>query len=355
MGTQTTQLATKPQTGVSAYNDADIAAETRILKSAFPKMNIGDGDARALIIASRMSGLNPFRGEIYYVPTIGITIAAKVRAGDAITHQQRMGNTLDIKFEKVTPETCIGVYAQFSDAVQKGDVAVACRIISSKQRTEHYKWRIQLADEGRVYGYHGKELETWVNERAGIPPEIIALGIVKATEGFGGDAKYGRFDRASKRALTLALAKGGWHAPDTRNYGGVPLEEERESRKDTAIEGEFREMERNIPQKPSVTMPEWTEGDSAEPPLPSSAATIDHRNDEVIEPPKQPVATFSADLDYLHNVRVSDLTPDTAMPVAAKVREIAERNGVHMNGNAKTLESAVKYLKAALETKIPAN
>jgi len=347
MGTQTTQaLATQQQSKVGLYNEADISQETRILRAAFPRMSLPDEQARALIIASKMSGLNPFKGEIYYIPGVGITVAAKVRAGDAVGYQAKMGNTLDIRFEKLTPESCIGAYAQFSGSFTENDVAVLCRIISSKQRREHFNWRIQLANEGRAYGYAKRELEDWVNERAGAAPEVMALGIVKNTEKFGGDEKYSRAERASKRALTLALSKGGWHAPDTRNYGGVQLEQERLDR-DTSIEAEYREIEREIPQKPSVTMPEWAEGVGEDGRLPFVLKVEDHRNDAPAPDP-----ALSADLDYLNAVKVADLTPDTAAPVSAKVKEIAARHGVHLNGNAKTMTEAIKAVKAGLEAKL---
>jgi hypothetical protein len=348
MGTQTTQnqaLATTGTATLSRYNEADVAQEMKILKAAFPRLSsLGDEQARALIVASRMSGLNPFKGEIYYVPSVGITVAAKVRAGDAVSYQAKMGNTLDIRFEKVTPETCDGVYAQFAGALTAKDTAVACRIISSKQRREHYAWRIQLADEGRAYGYQGKALEDWVNAKAGAAPEVIALGIVKGTENFGGDEKYSRFDRASKRALNLALNKGGWHAPDTRNYGGVALEEEREARRDTAIEGEYREVERNIPQRPNVTMPEW--GD--EPDAPAADRVIEP---PVIDRPAQP-KSWKDDMTQAANDAKAQLVlaqerNDVVLASKLDTAITAARSLFAQNGSAKTqdIETALGNLK----------
>lgn len=251
---------------VSRYNETDIKTEVSILRQAFPKLNAPDDALRALIIASKMSGLNPFRGEIYYIPGVGISVSSKIKAADAVAYQARFGNTLEIKFERVTSAmTEYPVYSRYAGNISDDDTNYACRIISSKQRTAYHQHRIMLARELREYGYIGRELENEVNDRAGDPPEIIAVGIVRKAENFGGDQKYSRADRAMKRALQLALNAGGYAAPDMRNYGGAAMASETEPPAD-AIEGAYRTIQPDqlIPQKGGVTMPDEIEWDIPE-------------------------------------------------------------------------------------------
>lgn len=354
----------------SRYVEADIREEMKILRAAFPKLDAGDEQLRALVIASKWSGLNPFRGEIYYIPKVGITVATKIRAGDAVTHQARNGNTLDIKFEHVTlalVKLAGSVYSQFEGAFNEGDVCYSCRIVSSKQRREHYNWRIQLADEGRAYGYKGFELETWVNEKAGPAPEVIALGVVRKDENFGGDAKYSRADRAMKRALTLALNRGGWASPDTRNYGGVAIEEERQDRH-AAVDADFREVKPDIPNKPRVTMPEqeWdadlAEAEHGQPPLVLKVEKANQSQPMTVAdaiPPAQPSAPqngkhgnaeASADLDWLNSTRVN---ADNRASVMATWQILADRYEYTPDRTA-TPQARIDGLRKHLEAKLVA-
>lgn len=280
---------------VSRYNEADIKTEVSILRQAFPKLNAPDDALRALIIASKMSGLNPFRGEIYYIPGVGISVSSKIKASDAVAYQARFGNTLEIKFERVTSAmTEYPVYSRFAGNIDDNDVNFSCRIISSKQRTAYHQHRIMLARELREYGYIGRELETEVNNRAGDPPEIIAIGIVRKGENFGGDQKYSRADRAMKRALQLALNAGGFAAPDMRNYGGISITNEAEPSQE-AIEGTYRTVspDQLIPQKGGVQMPDDIQWD------------IPEQNDEaVIEAPVQQTAAPRSN-PLVQNIRIA--------------------------------------------------
>lgn len=252
----TQALTVKPQQQVSRYNEQDIQQEMSILKSAFPKLNATTDALRALVIASKFSGLNPFRGEIYYVPNVGITVASKIKAADAITYQQMRGNTLDIKFDLITAQMVAELPECAQYQVAEGDVAYLCRIISSKQRTSYFNYRLQIIDELKALGYVRHDLEQELNRRAGPAPEIKALGIVRKGENFGGDTKYSRQDRAMKRALQLALNIGGYAAPDTRSYGGMALQDDKPA-SDQTVDGDYSVMpnEPDIPRKPRVTMP----------------------------------------------------------------------------------------------------
>lgn len=224
------------------YNEADIQQEMGILRAAFPRLNAPPEGLRALIIASKFSGLNPFRGEIFYIPGIGISVASKIKAADAIAWAAAHGNTLNIRFEMLTelhPE-CQQI------KLERGDVAEVCIIISSKQRNEYFKWRLQVIDELKALGYQRAELEAELNNRCGkTAPETRAVGIVKAGEKFGDDSKFSRQDRAQKRALQKALNIGGFAAPDTRNYGGVQLQAD-EPASESTVESPYRVVESGV-------------------------------------------------------------------------------------------------------------
>lgn len=231
------------------YNEADIQQEMGILRAAFPKMadDVPTEGLRALIIASKFSGLNPFRGEIFYIPKVGISVASKIKAADAVSWAAAHGNTLNIRFEALTelhPEA-----KQIK--LERGDAAEVCIIISSKQRNEYFRWRLQVIDELKALGYKGRELEDELNKRCGTSaPETRAVGIVKAGEFFGNPPKSGaemftRKDRAQKRALQKALNIGGFAAPDTRQYGGVQLHADEPAR-DATVESPYRVVESGV-------------------------------------------------------------------------------------------------------------
>lgn len=228
------------------YNEADIQQEMSILRAAFPKLDAPPEGLRALIVASKFSGLNPFRGEIYYVPKVGITVASKIKAADAVAWAAAHGNTLNIRFEKLTqlhPE-----WQQVNPG--PNDVCWLCIIISSKQRNEYFKWRLQVIDELKALGYKGAELEARLNEQCGkTAPETRAVGIVRGAEDFGDKFSkatiFSRDDRAQKRALQKAINIGGFAAPDTRNYGGVQLGAD-EPASESTVESPYRVVESGV-------------------------------------------------------------------------------------------------------------
>jgi hypothetical protein len=230
------------------YNEADIQAEMGILRAAFPKMadDVPPEGLRALIIASKFSGLNPFRGEIFYIPKVGISVASKIKAADAVSWAAMHGNTLNIRFETLTE-----LHPEWDQVkLDRGDVAEICIIISSKQRNEYFRWRLQVIDELKALGYTGLALEKELNVRCGkTAPETRAVGIVKTGEFFGNLPKSGaemftRKDRAQKRALQKALNIGGFAAPDTRQYGGAKIVEEPAS--EATVEAPYRVVEGGV-------------------------------------------------------------------------------------------------------------
>jgi hypothetical protein len=230
------------------YNEADIQAEMGILRAAFPKMadDVPPEGLRALIIASKFSGLNPFRGEIFYIPKVGISVASKIKAADAVSWAAMHGNTLNIRFETLTE-----LHPEWDQIkIDRGDVAEICIIISSKQRNEYFRWRLQVIDELKALGYTGPSLEKELNARCGkTAPETRAVGIVKVGEFFGhlpksGAEMFTRKDRAQKRALQKALNIGGFAAPDTRQYGGAKIVEEPAS--EATVEAPYRVVEGGV-------------------------------------------------------------------------------------------------------------
>lgn len=325
-----TQALTTSQPGqVSKYNEADIRQEMTILRSAFPKLKAGESEMRALVIAARWSGLSPFRGEIYYVPGIGITVAAKIRANDAISYQARIGNTLAISFDRVAPEMCIeGTdFHQYAGLVEKTDIAFLCRIISSKQRKDYYEMRLQIITELRALGYAGRDLENETNRRSGKSPETRALGIVKGAEDFGESGKkfvaFGREDRAMKRALTKTLAIGGYAAPDMRGYGGVSLDGER------AIDTEYT-VSRPDPIAPGVT-------------INGGSDIIDH--DEQADDWKEEIKTLGLKAGELIAKAPTELGVNLSV-AQSLAREVLRKNG---HSTAEERKQSTESLKTAIK------
>lgn len=252
MQDETKALALRAQSqAITKFNPEKIRIEAQALRSLMPKQYgkrddrgewaVTDEQLTSLVIASLSSGLSPARGEIYFLPGSGVMVASKITAADAVAEQERLGNSLDIRFEKVTADMCElagSIYARFSGAIRPGDVARACRIVSSKARRDYYAIRAAIAEEGRAYELRGAALMQFVTEHAGPAPETIALGIVRASEKFGGDEKYSREDRAAKRALKAALTMGGYWAMDRRNYGGVRLHDDIPA-SDETVDGEY--------------------------------------------------------------------------------------------------------------------
>lgn len=110
------------KTAVAAYGDDEqVKLEMRILRASVPGLlarkrakiggewrdtaeyAVSDEQVLALYVAKRASGLMPERGELYAVPGLGVYVAAKVRANDAVTQAARRGETLSIIFRSLNP------------------------------------------------------------------------------------------------------------------------------------------------------------------------------------------------------------------------------------------------------------
>lgn len=222
----------KPQTiaetgkqSVERYgDDRSLRLEIRAARSGLPGMaNAEDSEVLALMIAGKMSGLNPYAGEIYMIPGKGVMVASKVKAADAVASAAKRGDFLVIEFDHVPPALPIGQDL----GLEASDVAYMCRIKSSKAEDRWYAQRRAIIDELKALGAQRAEIEQALDERLPKPPEYRAVGIVKGGEDFGDSKKksvaFTRADRAKKRALIKCLNSNGLAAPDQRNYGGVQM------------------------------------------------------------------------------------------------------------------------------------
>lgn len=261
----TQTLTTTRSTAVAKYGDEEqIKFEMRALRQSLPgaaqmkdgKLIVSDELLRGLVIACKFSGLNPYRGEIYAIPGVGVMVASKIKAADAIAAAGARGDTLSISFETVRPGTPLWDANEKEYNLKPEDTVRVCQIISSKARAEYYRARNAKIDELRkIYGTGpevGQLIEARLNEEFGNrPPVYIEIGVVKSTEWDGTEKKnqsnayvaFTRADKADKRALQRLINKHGYAAADTRNYGGVTINEEPQPQTQTpgeVIDGAFR-------------------------------------------------------------------------------------------------------------------
>ncbi len=244
----TQEIAVRTSTAVAKYGDEDqIKFEMRALRQSLPgaaterdgKLLVSDELLRGLVIAAKYSELSPYRGEIYAVPGVGVMVASKIKANDAVTAAAQRGDTLDIRFETVLYGSPIWDENEDEYNLKQGDTVRICQITSSKVRAEFWKSRSARIDElHKIYGTGrdvGALIEAKLVEEFGNrPPVFTAIGVVKLGEYDGTENKnrdnkfvaYTRADKADKRALQRVLNKHGYAAADTRSYGGVTITEE---------------------------------------------------------------------------------------------------------------------------------
>ncbi len=258
------------KTAITQYGDeGQIRLEMSILRASVPGLlakrriqrgadwidtdeyAVSDELVLALYIAKRTSGLMPERGELYAIPGLGLYVAAKVRANDAVTAAARRGETLSITFKSLTPTSL--QWKDYADEYHL-DATDTVRMVEVTSNRRHAGWsdqRIAYARELKLLEYPRDQILAMVNERYGtFCPPMVAIGVVKADERLG-DTIYktgkidahkaalnSRSDRADKRALSRFISRYGYAAPDTRNYGGVMISQE-EDHKD-AIEGDYQ-------------------------------------------------------------------------------------------------------------------
>ncbi|MFZ4773958.1 MAG: hypothetical protein ACOYM3_01255 [Terrimicrobiaceae bacterium] len=225
---QAITLAKSQRQSVQRYgDDRAIQMEIKALKTALPGMAAqSDQAVAALLIAAKMSNLSPYRGEIYLVEKLGVTVASKIKQADAIAAALKRGDSLSILFYPFSRNHPL--YEQLGESdLADNDVAVLCEIISSKAHTAWLDQRLGKIKEMKAMDYTRQEIENTLRAEYGQPPVYRAVGIVKATENFGERAgkmiTFTRNDRARKRALTKCLNANGLAAPDQREYGPIQI------------------------------------------------------------------------------------------------------------------------------------
>lgn len=226
---------------------------------------VSDELVLSLYIMERQSGLRASRGELHAIPGIGISVAAKVRAADALREAARWGNPLKITFAAVLPGSALWKEYEVQYSLHPKDTVAACQI---EQTTEYKAWMAKRSDYAKLLkevGIVGIEALDHIDERFGQhPPVNIALGVVKHSESFDKtwvkenpsewdkeqarikaeikEAVYPRIRRAEKRAFSAALASFGLAAPDTRNYGPVQPVEDLDQTAAVIQSSEFKEL-----------------------------------------------------------------------------------------------------------------
>lgn len=259
------------KTAIAAYGDeGQIRMEMRIMRSAVPGLNahkrikrgadwvdtdeyaVSDELVLALYVAKRASGLMPERGELYAIPGLGLYVAAKVRANDAVTAAARRGETLSISFRSLKPGTPEWQIYEAEYHLEPTDTVRLVEVVSNKRHRDWHDQRLATIRELQLLGYERDWITERVNEKHGTQcPPMTAIGVVKNDENLGDReyksgridpkkaALYSRADRADKRALSRFISRYGYAAPDTRSYGGVAIAQEEEEHKDT-IEGDYQ-------------------------------------------------------------------------------------------------------------------
>ena len=147
------------KTAVAAYGDDEqVKLEMRILRASVPGLlarkrakiggewrdtaeyAVSDEQVLALYVAKRASGLMPERGELYAVPGLGVYVAAKVRANDAVTQAARRGETLSIIFRSLKPGTPDWKQYEEEYKLDPTDTVRMVEVVSNKR---HASWSDQ--------------------------------------------------------------------------------------------------------------------------------------------------------------------------------------------------------------------
>jgi len=245
-------------TAIKKYGDEEqIKFEMRAMRSTLPGASVmnwrkpneyavSDELLRGLIIASKFSGLNPYRGEIYAVPEIGVTVASKIKAADAQAAAQKRGDHLTIWYESVFEGMDAWERNKEEFSLRPGDTVRMVFIRSNKAMQSYWEQRRARLEELRILYpgvEHSPQIDAQLRQEFPTPPTFTAIGVVKGNERDGNEKKlqenkfvaFTRSDRADKRALQRCLNLHGLAAADTRSYGDVPMA-------DDSIEGEYRIM-----------------------------------------------------------------------------------------------------------------
>lgn len=243
-------------TAIKKYGDEEqIKFEMRAMRSTLPgamekswkkpnEFAVSDELLRGLIIASKFSGLNPYRGEIYAVPEIGVTVASKIKAADAQAAAQRRGDHLTIWYESIFEGMDAWDRNQEEFNLRPGDTVRMVFIRSNKAMQSYWEQRRARLEELRILYpgvEHSPNIDAQLRQEFPAPPTFTAIGVVKAAERDGNERKlqdnkfvaFTRADRADKRALQRCLNLHGLAASDSRNYGDAPMA-------DDSIEGDYR-------------------------------------------------------------------------------------------------------------------
>ncbi len=331
-----TELQTIP-TAITKYgDDAEITLLINQVRRAIPSAkDLTNDEVRSLVIASKFSGLDPFAGEIYYIPRLGIQVASKVLVSDAVTAAARRGASIIVDYQQIHSGTSAG--DQISLAA--GDVAWECIITDSAKRQRWFNERLQLIESYKAMGYAPDEVRQLVKDDLGDrPPVITAMGVVRASENFGGpgaEQKFTRHDRAKKRATKKAINLGGYSSTTAqRNFGGVPLA----SDTNETIDAEYK------PYSPQETTPD--------------AKPVQPETGEIIPPPAvKPPSPMSHDAPLLPPDAGSDERVNKFVAAATTALKTssypAPKSALAMYGTLKDIAKAIGFTDDELKSHSP--
>lgn len=199
-------LATVKDTALDVYGERPEIREMaqRIKLMIYNGKNLTDAESMALAQYSVGNGLNPFVGEAYYLPGKGPTpgIAGwRKKADEQLEYERRNAKAPFARWFVEYPEPDESERDTFDP--KPGDIVVKAIVTDSLSKTD---W------EQRVLGAYVKLVAAGVKdmdaakELVGPRPMWTALGCVRASENFGGDA-MSRYERACKRAEKAAIRK----------------------------------------------------------------------------------------------------------------------------------------------------
>lgn len=167
---------------------------------------LNDDEAIALAQYAVATGLNPFIGECYYMPGIGPIPGVsgwRKKADEQLEYERKQARSPFARWwvDFVEPSTS---ETEVMD-IHPGDIPIKAILHDTLSKSDWERRKL-----GAMVEFIKAGLKEGASELAdslvGPEPTWTAVGIVKATENFGGD-KMPRYERACKRAEKAAIKK----------------------------------------------------------------------------------------------------------------------------------------------------
>jgi hypothetical protein len=184
----------------------EFATRLKLMVSGGNKLS--DNEAMALAQYSRGNGLNPFIGEAYYMPGVGPVagIAGYRKKADEQLDLERKNARSPFSRWNITYSEPEGKEAESFGEIKPGDIVVKAAITDTLSSTNWEQRKLGAMVQFIKAGLQAKDASEAADALVGECPKWTAVGIVRASENFGGD-KMSRYERACKRAEKQALKK----------------------------------------------------------------------------------------------------------------------------------------------------